>query len=48
MARAMGGECVNDLPNAEVGTIELQLTDAGRDDPLFGQLPPTFLAQGRA
>ena len=23
----------------------LQLTDAGRDDPLFGQLPPTFAAQ---
>jgi GMP synthase (glutamine-hydrolysing) len=45
MARAMGGQCVNDLPNAEVGTIELRLTDAGRSDPLFGQLPATFLAQ---
>jgi GMP synthase (glutamine-hydrolysing) len=45
MARAMGGSCVNDLPNAEVGTIELRLTDAGRSDPLFGQLPATFLAQ---
>jgi GMP synthase (glutamine-hydrolysing) len=45
MARAMGGNCVNDLPNAEVGTIELQLTDAGREDPLFGQLPPTFSGQ---
>jgi GMP synthase (glutamine-hydrolysing) len=45
MARAMGGRCVNDLPNAEVGTIELRLTDAGRDDQLFGQLPATFLAQ---
>jgi GMP synthase (glutamine-hydrolysing) len=43
MARAMGGRCVNDLPNAEVGTIELRLTDAGRADPLFGQLPATFL-----
>ena len=48
MARAMGGRCVNDLPNAEVGTIELQLTDAGREDPLFGQLPATFLGQRRA
>lgn len=44
MARAMGGRCVNDLPNAEVGTIELRLTAAGRADPLFGQLPATFLA----
>jgi GMP synthase (glutamine-hydrolysing) len=45
MARAMGGHCVNDLPNAEVGTIELRLTDAGHADPLFGQLPTTFLGQ---
>ena len=45
MARAMGGKCVNDLPNAEVGTIELALTEAGRDDPLFGQLPPIFNGQ---
>lgn len=45
MSRAMGGQCVNDLPNAEIGTIELHLTDAGRDDPLFRQLPQTFTAQ---
>ena len=45
MARAMGGRCINDLPNAEIGTVELQLTKAGRDDPLFGELPRTFLAQ---
>jgi GMP synthase (glutamine-hydrolysing) len=45
MARAMGGKCVNDLPNAEVGTIELRLTDAGLADPLFGQLPPVFGGQ---
>lgn len=44
MSRAMGGKCVNDLPNAEVGTIELTLTDAGRADPLFGELPPVFAA----
>ncbi|MEX0643056.1 MAG: type 1 glutamine amidotransferase [Pirellulales bacterium] len=43
MARAMGGRCVSDLANAEVGTIELRLTEAGRADPLFGQLPATFL-----
>jgi GMP synthase (glutamine-hydrolysing) len=45
MSRAMGGSCIHDLPNAEVGTIEVQLTDAGRDDPLFGVLPPEFDAQ---
>jgi GMP synthase (glutamine-hydrolysing) len=44
MARAMGGCCVNDLPNAEIGTIELQLTDAGREDPILGILPPVFAA----
>jgi GMP synthase (glutamine-hydrolysing) len=45
MSRAMGGCCVNDLPNAEVGTIDLTLTDAGRADPLFGSLSPVFAAQ---
>jgi GMP synthase (glutamine-hydrolysing) len=45
MARAMGGTCINDLPKCEVGTIELQLTDAGRADPIFGSLPQTFTAQ---
>ncbi len=45
MARAMGGKCVNDLPNAELGTIELQLTDAGRADPIFSGLPAAFVAQ---
>lgn len=45
MARALGGECVNDLPNAELGTIELTLTEAGRADPIFGALPPIFSAQ---
>jgi GMP synthase (glutamine-hydrolysing) len=45
MARAMGGRCVHDPPNAEVGTIDVSLTAAGRDDPLFGGLPPVFAAQ---
>src|SRR5258708_1313745 len=39
MARALGGECVNDIRNAELGTIDLTLTEAGRIDPVFGQLP---------
>jgi GMP synthase (glutamine-hydrolysing) len=45
MARALGGRCINDLPNAEVGTIKLTLTNAGRADPLFGSLPRIFDAQ---
>ncbi len=45
MARAMGGTCVNDLPNAELGTIELELTAEGQVDPIFGSLPGKFFAQ---
>lgn len=45
MARAMGGRCINDVTNAEVGTIELDLTDAGLADPIFGSLPSRFAAQ---
>jgi GMP synthase (glutamine-hydrolysing) len=45
MSRAMGGRCVNDLPNAELGTIEVALTAAGQADPIFGGLPPVFAAQ---
>jgi GMP synthase (glutamine-hydrolysing) len=45
MARAMGGECVNDLANAELGTVQLTLTAEGRRDPVFGQLPSTFTGQ---
>jgi len=45
MARALGGECIRDLPNAELGTIDLTLTDSGLTDPIFSHLPPTFAAQ---
>ncbi len=45
MARALGGRCIHDLPRAELGTIELELTAAGRADPLFCQFPSTFTAQ---
>jgi hypothetical protein len=34
MARALGGRCIHDLRHAELGTIELTLTDAGVSDPL--------------
>ena len=43
MARALGGEVVTDLARAELGTLDLQLTEAGLRDPLFGPLGPTPL-----
>ncbi len=45
MARAMGGVVVTDLDRAEVGSVEISLTAAGQVDPLFGNLPPQFMAQ---
>lgn len=45
LARALGGEVVSELQRAEVGTIEIQLTDAGRQDPVMGPLGERFLAQ---
>ena len=44
-ARAAGGRCINDPQHAELGTIKLELTDAGASDPLFGSLPRTFVGQ---
>lgn len=43
MARALGGQVVTDLSRAELGTIELRLTAAGKSDPVFGILPEQFL-----
>jgi GMP synthase (glutamine-hydrolysing) len=45
MARALGGQVVHDASRAEVGTRELHLTAAGRDDPVFGPLGERFLGQ---
>ena len=44
-ARAMGGEVIHDLSRAELGTKKIQLTDAGKDDPLFGALSEVFDGQ---
>jgi len=43
IARALGGCCIHDPPHAELGTLDLQLTAAGRSDPLFGELQDPFL-----
>jgi len=45
LAVGLGGSAVHDEANAEVGTYDLRLTDAGTVDPLFGALPPAFKAQ---
>jgi len=42
---ALGGQVAHDEDNAEVGTFHVSLTEAGRADPLFGQLPGAFWAQ---
>jgi GMP synthase (glutamine-hydrolysing) len=42
MARALGGEVVKDLATAELGTHTLSVTEAGKNDPLFGPLKPRF------
>ncbi len=38
LAQALGGEVIADPQRAEIGTLEVSLTDAGRVDPLFGPL----------
>ena len=45
LVQALGGEIFHDPENMEVGTYELTLTESGKADPLFGELPETFLAQ---
>ena len=44
IARALGGRCIHDPKNAELGTIEMCRTEAAKTDPLFGMLDETFLA----
>ena len=45
LARALGGVCIHDPQRAELGSIPLTLTAAGRNDALFGHLPTTFRGQ---
>lgn len=44
MAKALGGEVITDQSRAELGSIEVCLTEAGLNDPLFGPLGDRFLA----
>lgn len=45
MARALGGRVITDIDRAELGTVTVQLTSAGRNDPIFGPLGDRFDAQ---
>ena len=42
LARALGGRVVTDHARAEVGVLPLDLTEAGRRDPVFGPLGSGF------
>lgn len=42
---AMGGTVIRDPAHSELGSYDVELTDNGKRDPLFGQLPETFIAQ---
>lgn len=44
MAKALGGEVITDKHRAELGTVEVHLSDFGLSDPLFSPLGERFLA----
>ncbi len=44
LARALGGRVVTDHARAEVGVVDLELTPAGEQDPVFGPLGRRFQA----
>ncbi len=45
MVAAAGGAVKPDIGRAEIGTFEVTLTEAGRNDPLLGPVGPRFFAQ---
>ncbi len=45
LAQALGGRVITDLERKEVGTHAIELTAAGRADPLFAGLPERFDVQ---
>ena len=45
LVHALGGRIAADHENSEVGSFTLELTEAGRQDELFGSLPHRFTAQ---
>ncbi|MBM82725.1 MAG: aminotransferase [Planctomycetaceae bacterium] len=45
IARALGGRVVTDMSRAEVGAIQLRLTESGRSDRVFRSLDSPFFGQ---
>jgi GMP synthase (glutamine-hydrolysing) len=45
VAKVFGGEVVSDLARKEMGSIEVSLTEQGKEDLIFGKLPIKFTAQ---
>lgn len=45
IVQTTGGQLAGDDERAEIGTFTITLTDAARQDPLFGDLPAEFDAQ---
>ena len=45
LGRVLGSEVVTSRDHTEIGTVELDLTNQGTDDPVFGNLPNRFTAQ---
>lgn len=45
IAKALGGEVVQDLARSEIGTVDVALTPDGVRDPVFGPLGAVFPAQ---
>jgi GMP synthase (glutamine-hydrolysing) len=41
---ALGGELVHDVARAEKGTLEIRVTEAGKEDRLFADTPESFYA----
>lgn len=45
VAQMHGGMVSNDREQSKFGSYEVQLTEAGKNDPLFAQMPEKFIAQ---
>lgn len=45
LCKALGGSVQTLGERAEIGSYDLELTQSGRQDPLFGRLPHAFVAQ---
>ena len=45
LGQVLGSEVITSSEHTEIGTVELDLTTLGSDDPVFGKLPRRFTAQ---